>query len=364
MKLMKWTALILLLLPALIGCNRGRQQQTASDPLSEEKTELAVELEKSLFQYILEPWYPRDIDSVNGGYISGFERDWKRSRGGQVKALVQQARHVWTTSFVLENYPDKQEYADYAGHGFRFLRDKMWDKASGGFHAYCSEDGTPVPESLNDKRVYGQAFAVYALSQFYLVSRNEEALELVKEQFQWMERGPHDPVYGGYFEFLNREGEPAYLDPQVGSAPRSPMSATKDYNSSIHLMEALTQLYRVWPDSLVRARLEEMFILVRDTFVHWPTMTWKTDLTAWVTSPNILPTVTMWKPLICCLKLPMSLGGARTRGPTALPKSWSIIRWPPDGTMNSEDFTMQGGRKETVLSSSMTINHGGVWWRE
>ncbi|MGW8314072.1 MAG: AGE family epimerase/isomerase [Bacteroidales bacterium] len=268
MKLITWTALVLGLLLGLDGCNRGRQQQTVADPLSVEKDKLANELEASLFQYILEPWYPRDIDSVNGGYISGFERDWSRSRGGQVKALVQQARHVWTTSFVKENYPEMKEYLGYAGQGFRFLRDMMWDKEAGGFHAYCSENGAPVPESLNDKRVYGQAFAVYALSQYYLVSRDEEALALVKRQFQWMEDGPHDPVYGGYFEFLNREGKPAYLDPPETSAPRSPMIATKDYNSSIHLMEALTQLYRVWPDPLVRTRLEEMFYLIRDTFVH------------------------------------------------------------------------------------------------
>ena len=267
-KLIPSAAVVLGLWLAVGGCQRGREQQTVAEPLSEEKEELANQLEESLFQYILEPWYPRNIDSVYGGYISGFERDWSRSRGGQVKALVQQARHVWSTSFVLENYPEENAYLGYARHGFHFLRDRMWDKEKGGFYAYCTEDGSPVPESLNDKRVYGQAFAVYALSQYYTISQEAEALDLAKKQFHWMEKGPHDPVHGGYFEFLNRMGNPAYLDPQEGSAPPSPMIGTKDYNSSIHLMEALTQLYRVWPDSLVRQRLEEMFTLVRDTFVH------------------------------------------------------------------------------------------------
>ena len=34
------------------------------------------------------------------------------------------------------------------------------------------------------------------------------------------------------------------------------------------MLEAITELYRIWPDSLVRCRLEEMFFLIRDTFVH------------------------------------------------------------------------------------------------
>lgn len=38
----------------------------------------------------------------------------------------------------------------------------------------------------------------------------------------------------------------------------------KDQNSSIHLLEALTELYAVWPNPLVRTRLEEMLHLVRD----------------------------------------------------------------------------------------------------
>lgn len=254
----------------VLSCNRSgrKDQEPLPDPGSPLMTELANELEESLFQYILEPWYPLNIDTVNGGYISGFGRDWTRSRGGQIKALVQQARHVWATSFVLEHYPEKEEYLGYAQHGFRFLKEKMWDHDSGGFHAYCSEEGSPVPESINDKRIYGQAFAVYALSQYYRVSRDEEALDLVKRQFQWMEEGPHDPEYGGYFEFLNRQGEPAWKEQTAEQRRESPMVALKDYNSSIHLMEALTQLYRIWPEPLVRERLEEMFYLVRDTFVH------------------------------------------------------------------------------------------------
>lgn len=42
----------------------------------------------------------------------------------------------------------------------------------------------------------------------------------------------------------------------------------KDQNSSIHLLEAFTALYEVWKDPLLKMRLEEMFFLVRDQITH------------------------------------------------------------------------------------------------
>ena len=228
---------------------------------------LADQLEESLFEYILNPWYPLVIDSVYGGYHSNFTRSWSRDEDSGDRALVQQARHVWATSLVYEKYPEKGMYLDYAANGFRFLRDLMWDEEFGRFHAYCTKEGEVLERSINDKRIYGQAFAVYGLSQYYKVSKDPEALDLAKEGFLWMEEYAHDKEYGGYFELLRRDGSPV-LPEDAGEGPEGGMAGLKDYNSSIHIMEAFTELYLVWPDDLVRLRLEEMFLLIRDTFVH------------------------------------------------------------------------------------------------
>jgi mannobiose 2-epimerase len=228
---------------------------------------LADQLEESLFEYILNPWYPLAIDTLNGGYHSEFNRDWSPGKGSGEKALVQQARHVWATSRIYEAYPDKEEYLNYAAHGFHFLRDVLWDDEFGGFHAYCTRKGEALVRSINDKRIYGQAFAVYGLSQYYKMSKDPEALDLAKEAFLWMEEHAHDKEYGGYFELLRRDGSPV-LPEDAGEGPGQGMAGLKDYNSSIHIMEAYTELFLVWPDDLVRLRLEEMFLLIRDTFVH------------------------------------------------------------------------------------------------
>jgi len=260
---------ILALLWVIAQSCQTRQRDAEGTEKTGVSSQLAEELEESLFKYIIEPWYPRIIDTTHGGYISAFNHDWTLSEGSQDKAIVQQARHVWATSRIYESYPEKEEFLQYADHGFHFLRDALWDKEFGGFHAYCNEDGTPASQSINDKRIYGQAFALYGLSQYYRMSHHPESLALAKNEFLWMESNAHDHQYGGYFEMLTRDGTPTHLVPSPGSGTtNSPYSGIKDYNSSIHLMEGLTELYLIWPDSLVRERLEEMFILIRDTFVH------------------------------------------------------------------------------------------------
>jgi mannobiose 2-epimerase len=42
----------------------------------------------------------------------------------------------------------------------------------------------------------------------------------------------------------------------------------KDQNSSIHLLEAFTELYGVWRNPKVRERLEELLVLIRDKITH------------------------------------------------------------------------------------------------
>jgi len=260
--------LVLLVLTMSLASCYSNKKGEGSLNIDNDRMALAHELEESLFSYILKPWYPRIIDSLNGGYHSNYAHDWSREANSGNRALVQQARHLWATSLIYEHYPEHMEYLDYAENGFRFLEEAMWDEEFGGFHAYCTQEGAFVESTVHEKKIYGQAFAVYGLSQYYRVSRDAEALELAKNAFLWMEEHAHDKEFGGYFELLGRDGSPVIDETPAEGQDGFLRMGIKDYNSSIHVMEALSELYRIWPDSLVRARLEEMFYLIRDTFVH------------------------------------------------------------------------------------------------
>jgi mannobiose 2-epimerase len=136
----------------------------------------------------------------------------------------------------------------------------MWDKEFGGFYTLVDRKGTVKGEG--NKEAYGNAFGLYALSAYYHMSHDTAALNLAKKSFGWLEQHSHDPVHKGYFQHLRRDGTPIKRDASVSSTSDI---GYKDQNSSIHLLEALTELYAVWPDPLVRERLNEMLLLIRDT---------------------------------------------------------------------------------------------------
>lgn len=251
------TVLIALLFAGLtlFSCGNGEDSAQA------ERDSLLADLRFALQDEMLDAWYPRVIDEEHGGYLSDFNYRWEPV-GPHNKMIVTQARHVWTTSTVAEFTGNDEIWASYAAHGFDYLQDTMWDEGFGGFFNLVSRQGVVQYETGDQviKRAYGNAFGMYGLAAYYRISGREEVLSLAQNAFTWLDSSSHDPEYGGYFQFMTRDGTP-FPDGYVNTPP-------KDQNSSIHLLEAFTELYHVWEDETLRARLQEMLTLIRDTMVH------------------------------------------------------------------------------------------------
>ncbi len=240
----------------LVACFSG-----CKNPEQDKRLVLANAIEASLKTETLAKWYPQSVDTVYGGFLSAFTYDFKPA-DDQSKMIVTQSRHVWTNAKASERYPEQTYYKTGAEHGFKFLHDVMWDKKYGGFYTLVDRQGNVKGDS--SKTAYGNAFGIYALSAYYKSSNDPAALEFVKEAFQWLEKNSHDPVKKGYFQHLKRDGTPVQ---RSSNEPSTSDRGYKDQNSSIHLLEALTELYQVWPGPLVRERLNEMLLLIRDTIV-------------------------------------------------------------------------------------------------
>jgi mannobiose 2-epimerase len=253
--IMKKADILLVFFSLLIMLACGQKK----DPVPWE--EITADIERELNVNILDKWYPACLDTLYGGYLSNMSPQFVPS-DRQNKMIVSQSRHLWTTSMVAKS-DARMDYLKYASQGYPFLQ-KMWDTTYGGFFQTVDRSGKPI--RINGfKTAYGNAFAIYGLSAYYDVSGDSTALDLAKKTFYWLDEHSHDPVEGGYFQSLTREGTVIIRN---DSTPAISPIGYKDYNSSIHLLEALTSLYRVWPDPLVKERLTEMFHLVKDTMVN------------------------------------------------------------------------------------------------
>jgi mannobiose 2-epimerase len=199
------------------------------------------------------------VDTVYGGFYSDINYKWEL-QGWQNKMIVSQARHIWSTSNAYMYYGNDPTFHKVASHGFKFLKNVMWDKEFGGFYDMVNRSGMPFKEGGKIiKRTYGNAFAIYGLAAYYKAFKDTSALNLAIETFGWLEKHSYDPQYGGYFQFLSQDGTP-FMEGYRDTPP-------KDQNSTIHILECFTELYDVWPDNLLKERLNSLLHLLRDTIV-------------------------------------------------------------------------------------------------
>lgn len=241
------------------------QTEEKSESTESKYDSIAEQIEISLRENLLQTWYPKAIDRDSGGYFSNFTYDFQLKDDLQEKMIVTQARHLWSNSKAAKIYPNETHYAEGAKHGFEFLRDKMWDQENGGFYQLVSRSGQPLLDKSEHKTAYGNSFAIYALAAYFDATADSAGLKLAIEAFNWLEENSHDPVHKGYFQHLDKDGTPVVRSAET---PSTSELGYKDQNSSIHLLEAFTELYMVWKDPLLKERLEEMLLLVRDTITN------------------------------------------------------------------------------------------------
>jgi len=221
-----------------------------------EVTEARKECENHLVTELLPFWTSRMIDSVHGGYLTHFDRNGNDS-GEDEKSLIAQARCLYTLSSAHRAGYGNGALAGMARHGFDFLVEKMWDPDQGGFYWMMDRKGNV---KIDQKIIYGQSFAIYALSEYTLATGDPRGSEYACQVFDLIQKYCADTMYGGYWEMFHRDWTLCGPGNQGGDR--------KTLDVHMHLMEAFTTLYECSGQEVHRRKLLEDIDLLVKRIIH------------------------------------------------------------------------------------------------
>jgi len=218
-----------------------------SKELEKYKEELQNELQK-----ILAYWLKNTIDVENGGFYGRIDNDNKIFKEAE-KGSVLNSRILWSFSAAY-NLTKDPSYLETAERAFIYLRDHFLDKEFGGIFWSVDYKGNPLDTK---KQIYAQAFAVYGLSEFYISSKNEDAKELAIQLYEEIIEHSYEKENGGYIEALTRDWK------EIGDLRLSKKDANekKSMNTHLHLLEAFSNLYRIWTNEKLEERIIELIFI-------------------------------------------------------------------------------------------------------
>lgn len=211
---------------------------------------LVNECKKELTERII-PFWNKLRDDENGGFYGFVDNDLKVDKKAD-KGVILTSRILWFYSAAYMTLED-EALLDNARHAFEFLK-KCVDRENGGVYWMMTYDGKPADTM---KHTYNQAFAVYALSQFYLASKEQAALDLALELFHTIEGKCTDDI--AYLEAMSIDWKIVPND----ALSENGLMADKTMNTVLHLIEAYTVLLKACNNS-ESGKVEERLLFLLD----------------------------------------------------------------------------------------------------
>ena len=225
--------------------------------LKQLKSELTTELDS-----ILNYWSKHTLDTQNEGFIGQIDFNDHLITNAE-KGSVLNSRILWTFSSSYQ-VTKKENHKKIAERAFDFLSKYFYDAEFGGLFWSINFDKTPKDTK---NQIYALAFAIYGLTEYYAISKDEKALEIAKKLYFKIQEHSYDPINKGYLEAFTRDWQP------IEDLRLSDKDANekKTMNTHLHIIEAYANLFKVWKDETLRNHSIELLETIEKHFINTET---------------------------------------------------------------------------------------------
>jgi len=221
-------------------------------------SQLKAEAVRELTEFILPYWINKMPDEKNGGFFGRVDGEDHVVEDAS-KGAILNARILWSFSAAYAELKDP-EYLKMATRAKDYIMSHFLDEENGGIYWCLTAKGEPLDTK---KQIYAQAFLIYALSQYYIITGDEACRIQAVELFRLIEKYSFDNSLNGYLEAYDKKWN-LLEDLRLSDKDAN---EKKTMNTHLHVLEAYTNLYRIWPDEHLGKQLRNMILVFIEKIV-------------------------------------------------------------------------------------------------
>ena len=220
---------------------------------------LKEEVKNELVHDILPYWMGKMVDKDRGGFYGQITGNDELVPDAP-KGAILNARILWTFSSAAIHLKD-EKYLKYAERAKDYILKYFFDNQYGGTYWMLNADGSPADTK---KQIYSQAFFIYAFVEYYKATSDKSILDKAIELFRLIERYSFDNYENGYLEAFSRDWK-LLEDLRLSTKDAN---EKKTMNTHLHILEAYTNLYRVFKEKNIAQKMKNIIELFLDKIIN------------------------------------------------------------------------------------------------